>query len=246
MIRDPSLHKIYQLLYKQASYLTVKQRGLRDAKDPRSELEQLRSLIFSAIEEQMSRPFPNEQLLQAESQVPEGENYCWRFHPIEEEQNFISGSSRWTLAVAGYWRKRLHKVLVIEGNRNDYYWARRNGGCYGKIERLRVSDARDLKYAALGCDIRQGDCPVLPQLRRKTARIINSGSDLLNAIDCAAGRVDLFTARASPQLILTASVLIEEAGGLVCDEKGQPLSDSSQTIIAANAKLFSALLKEIG
>lgn len=240
MIADGNLRLVYQILHKQASWLSIEQQRLRNKQNPPAELEKLRAQMQHRIQTRMAALFPAEQCLAAEEPAPEGSEYYWRLYLVSETENFLRRSSKWTVAVTGHWQQRLHKTLIVEGGRTNYYWARRNGGCYSKFERLRASPTPDLKQAIVSCDM---PCGALPT-QLKGNRIFNSGSLFLNAADCASGLADIFFAEGDSSLLMLAALLIEEAGGLVCDDKGNPLGSSSQGMIAANDQLLALLVKK--
>lgn len=243
MIEDPNLSKIYKLLHQLAVSLSLTQKSIRAREE--THLEQLRSFAHIKMQKAMKRHFPDEEILMpADPTPPVANSYHWRFYPIMEEENFMRGSIKWTLAITGHLHGRLHKTLILEGSRNDYYWARRNGGSYGKFGRLRVSSTQELGQTSLSCDIHRGIPCAPPQLSRKTCRILNSGSWLLNAIECAAGDADVFYAEARMPVISPIVLLLEEAGGLVCDEKGRALNKASQSVLAANDQLLVQIIKE--
>lgn len=242
MIADGNLRLVYQLLYKQASQLTIGQRQLANKQDPYVEIERLRSQTYERIKTKMIARFPNEAFLAPQEPPPEGDGYYWRIYPISETENFLRRSSKWTLAISGHWQQRLHKVLIVEGSRTNYYWTRRNAGCYSKFERLRVSKKNNLSQLILSCDMPYQ--ALLSRLAENNHRVFNSGSLLLNAVDCAGGQSDVLIAKNNTPLLMLAALLIEEAGGLVCDDKGDSFEASSQGIIAANNRLLGLLIKK--
>jgi len=242
MIADGNLRLVYQLLHKQASLLAIEQRRLLNKQDPYAELEHLRSRTYERIKTKMTARFPNEEFLTPQEPAPKGDGYYWRIYPISETENFLRRSSKWTLAVTGHWQQRLHKGIIVEGSRTNYYWTRRSAGCYSKFERLRTSKKRDLNRLIFSCDMPYR--VFLSCLEENAHRVFNSGSLLLNAADCAGGQTDVFIAKNNTPLIMLAALLLEETGGLVCDDKGGSFEASSQGIIAANNRLLGLLIKK--
>ena len=243
MIADPNLSKIYDLLRKLAARLALAQRSIHDEEKPSS--EELRQFAYLQLQQKMEKHFPEEALLLMEEPSPsEDPPYYWRFYPFPEEENFARGSPKWTLSVCGYERGKLQKTLIVEGSLDNHYWALRNGSSYEKYGRLRVSETPALAQSTLGCAVHSGVPSVPQKLSEKIRTIVSSGSPFLDAAECAAGHSDLLYAEIHAPFSHPAVLLLEEAGGLICDEKGELIGSNSRAILAANGHLLGQIRQE--
>ena len=83
--------------------------------------------------------------------------------------------------------------------------------------------------------------PMLMRLRPSIAAVRNMGSAALSLAYVACGRLDIaYHDQLNAWDMLAGALLIEEAGGIVTDFAGKPMSIASRNIIAANNPAFHA------
>ena len=112
------------------------------------------------------------------------------------------------------------------------------GGAYERIRRMRFADNRQLDQALLALHSPISARPV-QRLVGAMGSMINSGSWLLDLLDCASGRMDVFYGTAfQPALVRIAAFFVNEIGGLAADGRGRPLSLRARSLFAANGHLF--------
>ena len=87
---------------------------------------------------------------------------------------------------------------------------------------------------------------MLKNVMKATSGVRRAGAAALDLAYVASGRYDGFWERGlSPWDMCAGALLIREAGGLVGDFDGNEGYMESGEIVAANAKLFAALLKTL-
>lgn len=180
--------------------------------------------------------------------------YNWIYYPILEEFTYSKGLEKWSMLVVGYLNQQINKILLFEPVQGHYYWCRLNGGLFGRSRKLRVNDKKDSKTLAVGfgnsqaIGITESKSQVkLPQfIIQNSNLIVSSGSAMLDLIDCAAGRLDLFYSSDMQELLPLAVIIIQEAGGTVCSTNGTPINlqkshlTKEKSLVAGNRRLITA------
>ena len=231
---DPTFNMMLRLLRGLGKRSIMAQ--LRGTELP-STLPNLRGHLIESLGIKIESSFPEDRYALSPN-VIERQGYTWCFYPMPETEVFLRGLPRWCFCLAGYLRGQLHKALVFEPHTGNYYVARLKGGAYEKTRRIRFAANRDLAQALLTLHspllARQGQ-----RLVGATGSMINSGSWLLDLLDCAAGRLDIFYGTSlQPELVQIAALFVSEIGGLAADEQGRPLPADANSLLATNTYLF--------
>ena len=172
--------------------------------------------------------------------------------PIDGTTNFVMGYCRSAISVALLWDGVPVLGAVYNPWSDEYYTALKGEGsfCNGKPLRVRTGGLKD---SVVGC----GTCPYYPDLAQRTLRILSAvmyqaidirrmGSAALDLCDLAMGRTGaFFELKLSPWDYAAAGLIVTEAGGLISDEDGNPLSFETATPVVAGAPLAYRELREL-
>jgi myo-inositol-1(or 4)-monophosphatase len=183
-----------------------------------------------------------------------GEEYNWIIDPLDGTTNFLHGIPHFAVSIGLKYRNRLEHAVIIDPVRNEEFTASRGSGAQLNGRRLRVSNRHRLEDALLATGIPFKDVetnlqPYMAMLQAFTQQcrgIRRAGSAALDLAYVAAGRADGFWELGLKPWDMAAGVLlIHEAGGLVSDFFGEERYLDNGNIVAANPKIFKAMLQVI-
>jgi myo-inositol-1(or 4)-monophosphatase len=200
--------------------------------------------------------YPDHAILAEES----GENlggsradYRWIIDPLDGTTNFIHGFPQYCVSIGIEHRGALSHAVVYDPGKNELFTASKGRGAFLNDRRLRVTRCQKLGDALVGTgfpfkELSRVD-PYLRQLRTimsSCAGVRRAGSAALDLAYVAAGRLDAFWEMGlSPWDMAAGALLIQEAGGLVGDLKGDQGFLRSGDIAAATPKVFPQLLQAL-
>jgi myo-inositol-1(or 4)-monophosphatase len=182
-----------------------------------------------AILEILEREFPEHRILAEESGHGGGRGeYEWHVDPLDGTTNFLEGMPMYGISMACRYRSETVVAVVFDPERDDLFSASRGGGARRNGEPMRVSglDGLDGAFLATGYPFKaRAALDVYLDVFRETflrARAIRRcGSAALDLAYTAAGVFDgFFEFRLSSWDIAAGAMLVEEAGGVVCDLAG--------------------------
>ena len=137
---------------------------------------------------------------------------------------------------------------------NELFTATRGRGAYLNERRIRVSKRVHLSEALIGTgfpfrDLRSLDeyLAMFREFTVRTAGLRRAGAAALDIAYVAAGRLDGFWEMGlSPWDMAAGALLVQEAGGLVGDFRGDSGYLDSGRIVCGNPKIFAQMLRVIG
>lgn len=207
------------------------------------------------IIEVIKSAFPEDQFLAEESntytELPKGR--VWIIDPIDGTTNFSHGFPPYCVSIA-FWVDGVAKVgLVLEVANDEWFWAVEGEGAYLGDQKLSISGITDHTKAliATGFPYSQFDLidpclQVLKNLMHKTHGIRRAGSAAYDLCCVASGRVDGFYEYGlSPWDIAAGILIIQEAGGISTDWKGDQNQLFGKRIISGNPDICKFLEGEI-
>ena len=182
-----------------------------------------------------------------------GAERCFVIDPIDGTANFIHGYRRSAISLAMLEHGEITFAAVYDPYLCEMFTAERGRGAFLNGEEIHVS-RRTPEHAMTVF----GTCPyykdtlgarsfrLAEALYRKTRDIRRSGTAALDLAYVAAGRCDMFfELMLSPWDFAAGILLIREAGGVITDLAGAPLSLAAPTpVLAANAACHEFLMAE--
>jgi myo-inositol-1(or 4)-monophosphatase len=180
-----------------------------------------------------------------------GAEACWIVDPLDGTLSFVHGLPTFAVCIALARRGRVETGVTLLPRLGELFVAERGRGAFLNGRRIRVSPTRRLGDAALAL---WHDRSVWPdrRLRDRLARLAlgsrvawSHGAGF--SLACvAAGRLDGYWEQsAAPWDIAAGSLLVEEAGGRVTDDRGGPLDLDQPTILATNGRLHRRILAHL-
>lgn len=202
----------------------------------------------------LQRSYPGHGFLCEESGYHEGDGHVWIIDPLDGTTNFLHGFPHFAVSIALAHRDRLEQAVIYDPVRQELFAASRGSGATLNDRRIRVSGRRGLDGALLGTgfpyrDDQPGDAymEMLREFMKRSAGIRRPGSAALDLAYLAAGRIDGFWELGLQRWDVAAGALIvREAGGILGDLSGGDDYMASGDVIAANPKVFHAMMQVIG
>jgi len=205
-----------------------------------------------AILSTLREAYPDHGVLAEESGARDAKaEYLWVVDPLDGTTNFLHGFPQYCVSIALLHKGVLQQAVILDPNRNELFTATRGGGAFLNDRRIRVSRTDKMDTALVGTGFPFREVENLDDyLRMFRNMVLNSagirrpGSAALDLAWVACGRTDAFwEIGLSPWDMAAGALLVREAGGLVGDLQGEERFLDTGRIVAANSKLFSAVLR---
>jgi myo-inositol-1(or 4)-monophosphatase len=207
-----------------------------------------------AIIDVVKKAYPDHAILAEESGAADGAaEYQWIIDPLDGTTNFIHGFPQYCVSVAIRHRGALAHGVVYDPNRNELFTASKGRGAFLNDRRIRVSKCLRLGDALVGTgfpfrEVTRIDryTGQLKNIMEKSAGVRRAGAAALDLAYVACGRLDAFWELGlSPWDMAAGALLIQEAGGLVGDLRGEEGWMESGDIACATPKVFPGLLEAV-
>ncbi|BEV72085.1 MULTISPECIES: inositol monophosphatase family protein [unclassified Paludibacterium] len=176
--------------------------------------------------------------------------YEWIIDPIDGTTNFIHGHTQYAVSIALAHKGQIQQGVVYDPNRNDLFTASRGVGAFLNDRRIRVGKRTNLNECVISTGFPVVDqsyidtyLGMLKDVIGRTAGVRREGAAAIDLCNVACGRVDGFWEfNLKPWDIAAGSLIIQEAGGIVTDMKGEQEWFESGDIVAASPKVLAQLL----
>jgi len=177
--------------------------------------------------------------------------YTWIIDPLDGTTNYLHGIPHFAVSIAARRGRQLEHGVIVAPMVNEEFVASRGKGASLNGKRIRVRNRVRLDKAivASGLPPALQDQRIAPYSRMLVdctsacAALRRTGSAALDLAYVAAGRFDgVWEPGLKPWDIAAGAVLVREAGGFVGDMNGGDRFMEDGHILAANPKLFRALV----
>ncbi len=202
--------------------------------------------IFSMLR----REFPDIATLGEETGGGDVDNgLIWVVDPLDGTRNYASGIPFFSTVVGLVSDGEILVGVNYDPVRNDLFSSMRGEGAYLNGERIFVSNKLELEECIFGMDLsynNEGAVNGLDVIRSiwpgmQTTRIM--GSSALGISYAAAGRTDIyFHHQLEPWDQVAGLLLVEEAGGVITDRKGERAGLRSDGLVASNQTLHAMFM----
>lgn len=199
------------------------------------------------------KAYPSHGFLAEESGKQSGDDFVWIIDPLDGTTNYVHGFPQFAVSIALKHKQVLEQAVIYDPLRQELFTASRGRGAQLNDRRIRVTSRPGLKGALLGTGFPfkqqqylDAYLAMFKDLFPKTAGIRRAGAASLDLAYVAAGRLDGFwEIGLNPWDMAAGALLIEEAGGFVCDFAGSNAYLETGNLIAANPKLLKPMLEKI-
>ena len=179
--------------------------------------------------------------------------HLWVIDPLDGTTNFLHGFPQYCVSIGLLHKGKPTQAVIFDPTRNELFTATKGAGAYLNDRRIRVSKTDKMDGALIGTgfpfkviDDVDDYLRMLKNVMKTTSGVRRPGAAALDLAYVACGRIDGFwEIGLSPWDMCAGALLIREAGGLVADLEGNDGYLDKGEIVAANSKLFSALLQTL-
>ncbi len=229
--------------------LEVAEKGLHDF------VTQVDRTAEAMIIDHIRKHYPQHGILAEESGQHDTQHETqWIIDPIDGTTNFIHSIPHYCISIGISEAGKVMHGVVLDPIKQETFIASRGRGAFMNNKRMRVSNKQQLAGALLATGIPFGEACYRPQfatymemLKRfmpQLAGIRRLGSAALDLAYVACGRYDgYWELNLKPWDMAAGTLLVQEAGGLISDLNGEHQYMKSGDIVAANPKVFKAMLQ---
>jgi myo-inositol-1(or 4)-monophosphatase len=199
--------------------------------------------------------FPDDDILAEETQAHENlsDSRTWIVDPIDGTTNFAHDFPIYCVSVALWENKKPKAGVVIEVNRNEEFTAAAGEGAWLNGKRISVSKTMNPRNAFIGTGFPYNDLSLIdPYLRlfrhlmEELQGIRRPGAATFDLCCVACGRFDgFFEYSLHAWDVAAASLIIQEAGGVISDWNGGDGWLFGQRIITGNPDIHRVLLERV-
>lgn len=199
---------------------------------------------------------PNHGILGEEGgEVSGSDDFVWIIDPIDGTRNFIHGFPQFAVSIGISYKGKIEHGVIYDPVRQELFSATRGKGARLNDHRIRVSKHSRLEECLLGtgCPASRDDADKVAMYLQSLQALLpvcgdirRAGAATLDLAYVACGRLDGFWEMGLKIWDLAAgTLLIKEAGGLVCDMNGSDDFLKSGNVVAGNPKILKLLFKAI-
>ncbi|RUS46581.1 inositol monophosphatase [Cohnella sp. AR92] len=175
--------------------------------------------------------------------------YLWIVDPIDGTTNYVHGFPFFSVSIALAYRGQVIVGVVYDPSRDELFVAERGKGAYVHGKRMSVSKEPALRQSLVATGLPADHEASLPrnlkQIQALAPQVRNlrvAGSAALHMAYVAAGRLSGFWEIGLNSWDLAAgALLIEEAGGVVSDQSGEPYHLGVRDVLASNGLIHDEL-----
>lgn len=179
-------------------------------------------------------------------------DHCWYVDPLDGTTNYLHGHPFFAVSIAYERRGELVAAVIHAPALGEVFAAERGAGATCNDRRLSVSATTRLDEAMLATGFAYAPAERLANVflwrafLEQTMALRRDGAAALDLAYVAAGRFDGYWEWPLNAWDVAAGVLlVEEAGGLVTDYRGQRLNLRRPATVASNGRIHAAMLAVI-
>ncbi len=182
-----------------------------------------------------------------------GEIYNWVIDPLDGTTNFIHGIPTYCVSIGLLKEKELIAGVVYEPNRDEMFYAWKDGGAFLNGQSISVSSTDKLSDSLLATGFPYYDykrleayMDILKWLMHNSRGVRRIGSAAIDLAYVACGRFEAFYEYSlNPWDVAAGALIVREAGGSVTDFEGGDNYLFGREIIASNKHMEAELLDKI-
>ncbi len=198
--------------------------------------------VEAAVLELLSREFPGHRAMSEETaaEIDHGDKgWLWVVDPVDGTHNYSRGNPNFAFNIALCLDGEPVLGLTHSPVTGHEFFAERGGGLWVNGARARVSNVDSLRQSVLGAELGYNDVrganalALISDIWPAVQSVRITGSAALGLAFAACGRYDVFIHHfLFPWDVAAGIILIKEAGGLIVDRDGGPVTIHSEGVIA--------------
>lgn len=200
----------------------------------------------------IKKEFPTHSILSEESgKTDKTSDYIWIIDPLDGTTNFAHGFPIFSVSIGVQKNNETIYGVVYDVMRDIVYAAEKNSGAFANDRRIHVSKndkiARSLLVTGFPYNIKENPNNAIGKFNAflMEARAIRRlGSAAIDFCYVADGAFDGFWEVAlNPWDVAAGILIVEEAGGIVTNFKGEKIDISSKEFLASNKLIHNAMVE---
>lgn len=188
-----------------------------------------------------------------EGTQPDTQDYNWIIDPLDGTTNFVHGIPCFAVSIALEYKGEVILGVVYEINRDECFYATKDGGSYLNSKTIRVSSTKKVNDSliATGFPIynftrMEGYLKTIEYMMRNTRGVRRMGAAAVDLCYVACGRFDAyFEYNLNPWDVAAGALIVKEAGGTVTDFKNGNNWLFGREVIASNTLTHAEFGKNI-
>ena len=190
-------------------------------------------------------------LAEEREEVETNSPYQWIIDPLDGTTNYAHGYPVFCVSIALKYKDVVSFGVVYDPVHEELFVAERGKGATLNDRPIRVSETDSLSKSLLATgfpyDIRrskENNLDHFCNFALKAQAIRRAGSAALDLCYVACGRFDGFwELKLKPWDVAAGYLIVEEAGGMVTDLKGNPFDIHSGEIVASNGRIHGEMIE---
>ena len=204
------------------------------------------------IMDSISHQFPDHGILSEESPAVTGAGKIrWIIDPLDGTTNYAHSYPVFCVSIALEIEDKIVLGVIYDPMRDDMFVATRGKGVFLNEKKIAVSSVKNLSRSLLATgfpyDIRESkenNLDYFNAMAIKVQAIRRAGAAALDLAYLAAGRFDGFwELKLKPWDTAAASLMVEEAGGVISEINGDKWHLQSPHILASNGLIHEQMIK---
>jgi myo-inositol-1(or 4)-monophosphatase len=205
------------------------------------------------IVDRITSKWPNHDIVGEEgTRRSRGSEYRWYIDPLDGTTNFAHSFPVFCVSIALEYRDELIAGVVYDPTRDECFAAEKGAGATLNGHTMRVSNVSDFAQSLVATGFpsqkrhKNPNIHFYQHITLKTHGVRRAGSAAIDLAYTACGRFDAYWEfNLNPWDTAAGVLLVREAGGNVTDMDGRAFDIASKEVVASNAKLHPALIKEL-
>lgn len=177
-------------------------------------------------------------------------DYLWLVDPLDGTVNYAHDYPVWGVSLALAKRGVVILGVTYAPLRGEAFWAERGQGAWVNGKRLSVSAVQKMPDALVAtgfayrrATLAENNLAEFGAVMPRVQGVRRAGAAILDLADLAAGRLDAYWEMyLQPWDWAAGWLLVEEAGGVVTDMRGEPWSLGMNNLAASNGNVHDELL----
>lgn len=178
-----------------------------------------------------------------------GEDYCWIIDPLDGTSNFIHGSTPYAISIALTFKKESVVGVIHEITRNESFYAWKGSKAYLNGTEIQVSNTNKVSNSLIATGRPHNYMEnyakllvLMDYFLQNTHGVRQSGSAAADLAYVACGRYDgRYEFGLKPWDIAAGVLIIQQAGGCVCDFDGKDNYFATGSLVVSNNVIFDEL-----
>jgi len=198
------------------------------------------------IVEILKKNFPTHGIIAEEKHKSnEDADYIWHVDPLDGTSNFVRNIPLFGVSIGLTYKKKPVLGVLFFPVLKLLVYAEKNKGAFANNKRISVSNMELKKSLYHSGGYYRGKLQLEKPVADKVGlvKVIDASSYELAQI--AMGDAELYILDNVPYDVVAGAIIVEEAGGVVSDEKGNKYTTDSKMIIVSNKKIHKEVIRLI-